>query len=68
MLDPASSPDAQMIQTRLAKLGLYKGAIDGKWGRMSRAALKSFKEKYSLGNPEDWDRETQIRLFRETGR
>jgi peptidoglycan hydrolase-like protein with peptidoglycan-binding domain len=57
-----------MIQTRLAELGLYKGAIDGKWGRGSRAALKAFKEKNALGDPETWDRETQILLFRETGK
>ena len=68
LLDPAVSRDAHVIQVRLAELGFYKGAIDGKWGRGSRAALKSFKEKNALAEPESWDKETQILLFRETGR
>jgi hypothetical protein len=38
------------IQSRLAKLGFYKGAIDGKW-RMSRAA-EVLQGKERLGNPE----------------
>jgi peptidoglycan hydrolase-like protein with peptidoglycan-binding domain len=64
LLDPALPPDAEMIQARLAELGLYKGAIDGKWGSRSRAALKSFKTKNGLPDPEAWDRETQAALFR----
>ncbi len=68
LLDPAAPLDAQMIQSRLAELGLYKGAIDGKWGKVSRSALRSFKEKNGLSDPESWNRETQILLFRETGK
>ena len=68
LLDPAVSRDAQMIQSRLAELGLYKGAIDGIWGRGSRAALRAFKERNALGDPETWNRETQILLFRETSK
>lgn len=29
-------------QKRLAKLGFYRGDLDGKWGRLSRAALDQF--------------------------
>jgi peptidoglycan hydrolase-like protein with peptidoglycan-binding domain len=68
LLDPGVARDAQMIQSRLAEAGLYRGAIDGKWGKMSRAALKSFKEKNGLSDPERWDKETQVLLFRETGK
>jgi len=68
LLDPTVPRDAKVIQGRLAELGLYRGAIDGVWGRNSRAALKAFKEKNSLGDPESWDRDTQILLFRETGK
>jgi len=68
LLDPAVPRDAKMIQTRLAELGFYKAKIDGIWGRMSRAALKSFKEKNALGDPERWDKETQVLLFRDTGK
>jgi peptidoglycan hydrolase-like protein with peptidoglycan-binding domain len=56
-----------MIQTRLLELGLYRGPIDGIWGRGSRAGLKAFKEKKSLENPEKWDKETQVLLFGGTG-
>jgi peptidoglycan hydrolase-like protein with peptidoglycan-binding domain len=68
LLDPAVPHDAKLIQTRLAELGLYRGTIDGVWGRNSRAALRAFKEKHSLADPEAWDRDTQILLFRETGK
>jgi len=68
LLDPSVPSDAKLIQGRLAELGLYRGAIDGAWGRNSRAALRAFKEKNSLGDPEAWDRDTQILLFRETGK
>jgi peptidoglycan hydrolase-like protein with peptidoglycan-binding domain len=63
LLDPTVARDAERIQARLAELGLYKGAIDGKWGARSRAALKSFKQKSGLGDSDAWDKETQIRLF-----
>ena len=68
LLHPSVSRDARLIQARLAELGLYRGTIDGVWGRSSRAALRAFKEKNSLGDPESWDRDTQISLFRETGK
>jgi peptidoglycan hydrolase-like protein with peptidoglycan-binding domain len=64
LLNPGIPHDAKLVQTRLAELGLYKGSIDGKWGKGSQAALKAFKEKNSLKNPDLWDKETQMRLFR----
>jgi len=63
LLNPAVPQDAETIQTRLAELGLYKGAIDGIWGKGSQAALKSFREKNSLGSVDQWDKETQVLLF-----
>ena len=68
LLDPSASQDAQTIQGRLAELGFYRGAIDGIWGAGSRAALRTFKEKSSLPNPEKWDKETQMLLFRSGGK
>ncbi len=68
LLNPAQSQDAQKIQTRLAEFGLYKGAIDGIWGKGSRASLKAFKEQNGLESSDQWDRETQILLFRGTGK
>jgi peptidoglycan hydrolase-like protein with peptidoglycan-binding domain len=67
LLNPAVQKDAQMIQTRLSDLGLYKGPIDGIWGKGSAAGLKAFKEQNALADPDKWDRETQVLLFRETG-
>jgi len=67
-LNPSDSQDVQTIQGRLAELNFYSGAIDGIWGSESRAALRAFKEKNSLPNPEKWDKETQMLLFREVRR
>ncbi|OGP66744.1 MAG: hypothetical protein A2170_02290 [Deltaproteobacteria bacterium RBG_13_53_10] len=66
LLDPSEPPDAKKIQARLAELGLYQGAIDGIWGKGSRAGLKLFKQEQSLKNPDKWDKETQVLLFRGT--
>jgi hypothetical protein len=63
LLNPDVQFDARLIQIGLQEAGLYKGNIDGLWGRGSRAALKAYKEKNSLANPEQWDKETQILLF-----
>ena len=66
LLNPSVPEDTKKIQTRLAELGLYSGAIDGIWGKGSQAGLKSFKKRQSLKNPDKWDKETQLLLFRET--
>jgi len=64
LLNPAVPQDARMIQILLADLGFYSGAIDGIWGKGSQAALTAFKQEQSLQNPEKWDLETQMLLFR----
>ena len=66
LLDPSAPQDAKKIQARLAELGLYEGPIDGIWGKGSRAGLRVFKEEQSLKNPDKWDKETQMLLFRGT--
>lgn len=43
--------DATQIQKDLAKLGFYKGPINGKYGPMTRAAVRSFQKKNGL-NPD----------------
>jgi peptidoglycan hydrolase-like protein with peptidoglycan-binding domain len=68
ILTPSNPQDAQTIQGRLAEVGLYGGPVDGIWGKDSRAALRDFKEKNSLPNPEKWDKETQIHLFKGTSK
>jgi peptidoglycan hydrolase-like protein with peptidoglycan-binding domain len=67
-LNPSVSQDAQTIQGRLAELGLYSGAVDGIWAKDARAALRDFKEKNSLPDPEKWDKETQVHLFKGTSK
>jgi len=66
LLNLSNPQDAKIAQARLSELGLYKAAIDGIWGKLSRAALKAFKEQNGLPNPEKWDKETQMLLFRGT--
>jgi peptidoglycan hydrolase-like protein with peptidoglycan-binding domain len=68
LLNPSAARDAKAIQARLAELGFYRGVIDGVWGKNSRAALRTFKESKALADPEAWDRDTQILLFRDTGK
>ena len=68
LVNRAVPRDAEMIQSRLADLGtLYKAAIDGIWGKGSRAALKAFEQKNSLGISDKWNKETPVALFREAG-
>jgi peptidoglycan hydrolase-like protein with peptidoglycan-binding domain len=64
VLNPLVPQDAQIIQTRLAQLGFYKGSIDGIWGKGSRGALQAFKERHSLEDANKWNKETQRALFR----
>ena len=66
ILNPSDPSDAKKIQARLGDLGLYEGAIDGVWGKGSRAGLKLFKQEHALKNPDTWDKETQMLLFRGT--
>jgi len=68
LLTPSNPQDAQTIQGRLAELGFYSGPVDGIWGKGSQAALREFKEKNSLANPEQWDKETQVHLFKGTSK
>lgn len=35
-----SAPTARTLQAELARLGLYSGAVDGRWGPLSRSALE----------------------------
>jgi peptidoglycan hydrolase-like protein with peptidoglycan-binding domain len=66
VLNPSDPSDAKKIQARLGDLGLYEGVIDGIWGKGSRAGLRLFKQEHALKNPDIWDKETQMLLFRGT--
>ena len=56
--------DARAVQRRLAELGHFSGVLSGVWGRVSRAALRSFKEANGLARDANWDAETERALFR----
>ena len=46
---------AKNRQEALQRLGLYKGRIDGIWGRLSNAALLQFEAKFNLNVNGQWD-------------
>jgi uncharacterized caspase-like protein len=54
-------PDPEVIlaaQTELKRLGCYRGAVDGDWGKGSRAALARFREIARLPAPPDVEEPT----------
>jgi peptidoglycan hydrolase-like protein with peptidoglycan-binding domain len=66
-LNPKDKNDAMIIQKRLSELGFYTKAIDGIFGKGSRAALAQLKNSMGLDNNENWDLKTQQALFSGTG-
>src|SRR5262245_49408080 len=61
--DLANRPDVISIQTKLRELGYYPGESDGVWGPGARRALHDFKVMNGLQENEQWDRETEERLW-----
>lgn len=45
---PLTFRERKELQTRLAKLGYYKGEVDGKIGIVSRKAIKAFQLRHGL--------------------
>ena len=62
-LRPLHGPDARVIQGKLQALGLYRGKIDGIWGRRSSMALRQFKAIRGLPPEPEWDQNTQETLL-----
>lgn len=48
LVDDQPTDSIEWTQTRLNNLGFDCGAIDGKWGPQSKAAMKSFQEMHGL--------------------
>ena len=67
-LDPRDMGHAKLIQARLAELGFYTMAVDGKFGKGSYGALQAFKRARGLPDDVIWDMPTQKALFRGSGR
>lgn len=63
LLDLKKSADAKRAQQALAAQGLYKGNIDGVWGRRSKAALARFRASLALPATAVWDEATQAALL-----
>jgi len=55
--------DAKRVQQALAAQGLYKGKIDGIFGKRSKAALSRYRASMALPATPVWDLETQAALL-----
>lgn len=63
LLDLKTKADAKRVQQALAAQGLYKGKIDGIWGKRSRAALARFRASMAMPATSNWDPATQAALL-----
>ncbi|GAB6110944.1 FlgO family outer membrane protein [Desulfomicrobium salsuginis] len=63
LLDLKHKSDAKRVQQALAAQGLYKGKIDGAWGKRSKAALARFRASLAMPAAAQWDRATQDALL-----
>lgn len=63
LLDLKHKGDAKRVQQALAAQGLYKGKIDGIWGKRSKAALSRFRASMALPATPHWDSATQAALL-----
>ena len=54
-------------QHLLGYLGFYTGAVDGIWGKASRAAAISFQEKYGIPQDETFGEESKNRILEVIG-
>lgn len=61
-MNPLNRADCMEIQTRLAALGFYSGAVNGLWGMGSRTALRNFKIANGLSDDDEWDDVTETAL------
>ncbi len=58
----ARAVDYKAVQKTLKEEGFYRGAVDGKWGKMSAAALQNFQRRYGLKATGRLDEATQEAL------
>lgn len=61
--DLARLDHARSVQGKLAELGHFEGAATGIWALRSKTALRAFKRSHDLDDDDEWDRETEARLF-----
>lgn len=63
LMNLKSKADARRVQQALAAQGLYKGKIDGIFGKRSKAALARFRASLAWPATATWDLETQAALL-----
>jgi peptidoglycan hydrolase-like protein with peptidoglycan-binding domain len=59
----ASKETLKQAQTILQKMGLYKGKIDGLYGKMTSAAVKEFQKKYGMKSTGVIDKTTETKIL-----
>jgi TolB-like protein len=63
LLNLKTKADAKRVQQALAAQGLYKGKVDGIWGKRSRAALARYRAGMAMPANSNWDSATQAALL-----
>ena len=63
LMNLKAKADAKRVQQALAAQGLYKGKIDGIFGKRSKAALSRFRASLALPATPTWDSQTQAALL-----
>ena len=66
LMNLKTKADAKRVQQALAAQGLYKGKIDGIFGKRSKAALSRYRASMALPATPVWDLETQAALLPKT--
>ncbi len=56
-------PDVKELQTHLAELGYYTGAISGRYGESTREAVTAFQTDFSLEATGEANQETQALIY-----
>lgn len=59
----ASKVVIKQAQTILGKMGLYKGKIDGLYGKLTSSAVKEFQKKYGMKSTGAIDKETETKIL-----
>jgi len=61
-----NQPDVKKLQAALKDAGTYSGDIDGRWGDLTRAAMREFQEKAGLEVTGKPNKETWVALNSDT--
>ncbi len=59
----AAKETLRKVQTILKKIGVYKGKIDGLYGKLTTAAVKEFQKKYGMKSTGVIDKETETKIL-----